>query len=487
MTDTEFITWLSGNAAIPMVLIEVSVNVGGTERTRYLSTHAYIDASAGLAYEAIIKGAPRFPEKASLSDEASLSAGDITIMNHAGERDAWLADIWVNRPVKVWMGDPRWPRADFRLMFDGIVADIDSAERTTLNLKLRDKMQRLNTPVSEAKLGGTTTGKDALLPILLGEAHNITPLLTAPATLEYQFHAGPAEALIEVRDNGKPVDATPNLAAGKFTLAAQPTPSGALTVSAQGDKPAAYANTVAQLVQRLVTGYGKVSERFTAADIDTANFAAFDAANPQPVGLYLQDRENVLIACQRLASSVGAQLIPSRAGLLRLVKIALPAAGTPTVITAAQMVQGTLRPVERLDVKAGVKIGFCRNWTAQPTLTTSIPAEHKELFSTEWLTETVVDAATQATYRLHTEPEMRETCLLRRADASAEAARELALRKVPRMIYEFQGYPELFLLELGAPVTIFNQRFGMQNGVPGVVVFRDPDCLTGRITLGVMV
>jgi hypothetical protein len=55
------------------------------------------------------------------------------------------------------------------------------------------------------------------------------------------------------------------------------------------------------------------------------------------------------------------------------------------------------------------------------------------------------------------------------------------------MIYEFQGYPELFLLELGAPVTIFNQRFGMQNGVPGVVVFRDPDCLTGRITLGVMV
>jgi hypothetical protein len=132
-------------------------------------------------------------------------------------------------------------------------------------------------------------------------------------------------------------------------------------------------------------------------------------------------------------------------------------------------------------------VGFCRNWTVQPGLQTSIPAEHRDLFATEWLTETVSDAAVKQAYRLHGEPVQRDTCLLRRSDAQAEALRELALRKVQRSVFEFDGYAELLRLELGQAVTLRHRRYGLDGGVPGVVVSLAPEWDGGVVKVGVMV
>ena len=73
------------------------------------------------------------------------------------------------------------------------------------------------------------------------------------------------------------------------------------------------------------------------------------------------------------------------------------------------------------------------------------------------------------------------------ADARAEAQRRLALNKVPRTIYEFDGEPEMMMLELGQPVQLRAERFGLQDGVPGVVVLLSRFWLTGRVTVGVLV
>lgn len=153
---------------------------------------------------------------------------------------------------------------------------------------------------------------------------------------------------------------------------------------------------------------------------------------------------------------------------------------------AGQAMYAQLRPVARQDVVAAVKIGFCRNYTAQPDLQTSLPIEHKSLYATEWLTETATDEAVRDTYRLDTEPVQIDTCLLRRVDAAAEAARRLALGRAPRTIYEFDGEPEMLLLELGQDVTITYPRFGLDQGEPAVVVSLGPDWITGRCTVGVM-
>lgn len=488
MTDAQFQEWLQSSSAIRLVLIEAQVNVAGREVTRYIASRSYLtgpdETPANTEYLPLATGGLAFTEQISLSGEAGLSGGDIELNNADGALDGWLGDVWMNRSIKAWAGDPSWPRADFRLVYDGVIADVASPARGAVNLVLRDKLQRLNTPVTEAKLGGTTPNKDAILPVPFGECHNVAPLLTNPATLESGF-LGAVESSFEVRTNGKPIAVALNDQVGRFNLTTDPF-STTITVSVQGDRGGGYAPRIAPLVHRIVTAYGKVADRFTVADLDLANLAAFDTAHPQPVGLYVADRTNQAQAIQQLAASVGAQAVMSRTGRLRLVQIALPAAGVPVAIGPEQMRERSLRPAQRLPVVAAVKIGFDRNWTVQAGLTTSIPPAHADLYATEWLTETVVDEEVRARYRLTDDPVQIDTCLKTRADARAEALRRLALNKVPRTIYEFDGEPEMMMLELGQPVTLRAERFGLQDGVPGVVVLLSRFWLTGRVTVGVL-
>ena len=489
MTDAAYLAWLQSASAIRVVLIEVVVNVAGTDITRYLSTRPYVtgasDTPANTAYLPRAANGIQYTESISLTSDASMTQGDIELNNQDGALDSWLLDVWAARPIQAFIGDPRWVRSDFRLIFNGIVDDIHSKSRDTINIVLRDKLQRLNTPVSEVVLGGTTPNQAAVIPLTFGECHNVTPLLTNPATLEYQVHNGPVERCIEVRDNGIPVTATVTASTGKFTLAASP--AGAVTVSVQGDKPSVYYNTISRLVQRIVQNYGKASDQFASGDLDASNLAAFEIAHPQPVGIYLHDRENVLSTIQTLAASIGAQVVMSRAGQLRLIQIALPPAGTPTVITEAQMVQRTLQVVDRPTVVASVQIGFCKNWTVQAGLQTAIPAQHKDLFAQEWLTSIATDATVQTKYKLNALPVQQDTLLLTRTDAATEAARKLALVKVARTVYQFEGTADLLLLELGNAVTLYNHRFGLSGGVTGMVVSLAPDWMTGHVTVGVLV
>lgn len=498
ISNAQYIAWLTDPKAIRIVLIEAVARVAGTETTFYLSTGNYVtgagETPAHQPYLPMALANVSVTESLSLTNEASMSIGDVEIHNLAGERDAWLGYVWVNRPIQAFIGDPRWARADFRMIFNGIVADIGSKSRDKLNLKLRDKLQRLNTAVTEVKVKdvitnptlATLSNKDAIFPISLGEQHNITPLLTDPATLEYTYHYGAAGGVIEPRDNGVPVGFTETPATGKFKLTASP--AGAVTVSVQGDKTGGiYVNTISTLVQRLVTNYGKSTDRFTSADLDATNLAAFDTAHPQPVGTFLGDRTNVLTACQQLAVSVGAQIAMSRLGLLRLFQIDLSAPVSTFTIGPAQMVDRNLTITTRTDVVAAVKLGFCKNWTMQPGLQTTLSAADKELFDTEWLTSTQVDATVQSTYKLTADPVQIDTCLLRRTDADAEATRQLNLKKVSRAVYQFEGFAEMLQLELGQIVTIKHPRFNLAAGGVGMVISLSPNWANGHVTVGVLI
>lgn len=493
MTDSQFLAWLANPTSIRILLVEAVASISGTDTTLYLSTHAFVtgasDTPANTAYSPVVSASPRITESLSLTGQGGLSGGDIEIDNPNGELDAWLQYVWSNRDIKIWVGDPRWPRSEFRRVFWGKIADCDSKSNDKLNILVRDKLQQLNTPISEVKLGGTTPNKDMLIPTLFGECSNVTPLLIDPVNLVYQIHNGPVESIFEVRDNGKPITVTVNNAAGTFALTGKP--EGTITVSAQGDKPAGvYSNTISKLIQRIVTNFGKAGDAFTSSDLDAANLSAFDAACQQPVGIYAQNRENVLSIVNSLASSVGAQAVMSRAGTLRLFQLALPAGGTSTLITEAQILasggRSGLQISSRPPVVAAVKLGYCQNWTTQSNLLTGIPEQHKDLFSIEWLTATASDSSVKAAYRLNSDPVRRDTCLLVNGDAQAEAQRELDLWKIPRTVYKFPGTAELMLLELGSAVTLKHRRFNLSGGVNGMVISLTPDWLAGRIDLEVL-
>ena len=483
MTEIEFTDWLKKGGRYTL-LVEVDTTV-----PRYLSTVAYTtlptDSPANRVYSPVVSGGVAFTETLPLDGSATLSVGDIELNNDDGLLDSWLDDVWVNKPIRIYIGDVSWVRADFRLIFTGIVANINSRAANRLNISLRDKLQRLNTPVSETLLGGTTSNKDRLIPLCFGEVHNVEPLLVDPATLKYKVHGSAIERLIEVRDNGVPVSVNESLIDGTFTLVAQQ--AGTITCSVQGDKPTTYSNSIADTITRLVTEYGKVSDRLTTADIDSAQFAAFNAAHPQPVGVYLNDRSNVIEVCQQLASSVGAQISMSREGLLRLLKITLPATGTPLVVTPSDYVAKSLEIKERVDVKAAIKVGYCKNYTTQTGLNTGLPASHKDLFMQEYLSVTAKNQSVADTYKLNTEPVQTDTLLLTESDATAEANRLLTLWQQPRTVYKFVGYSHLLTVSLGQALTLVSPRFGLSEGKTGIVVGIQSDWVSRRVTIEVLI
>lgn len=482
MTQEKFYAWLREGIGRRVALVEVD-----TDAPRLLSTVPYVtspgDSPANTAYLAVVAQGFAFSESLAMDGSPSISVGDIAIHNEDGLLDSWLGDVWTNRAVRVYIGDVSWPRADFQLVFAGLVAELTASSAGRLNIVLRSALERLNSPVTDALLGGDSQNADRLLPITLGECHNVSPLLTNAAQHEYQYHQGAAERLIEVRDNGVPVAVTSMLLNGKFRL--NSTPAGQITASVQGQFP--YTATVAGIVQLLATQYGAPDQRLTAADMDTAQLAAFDAAHPQPVGVYLPDRSNVLQTAQALAASVGAQVVASSLGKLRIVKVALPGVGAPVAIGPDDCVLGSLKMRERPQVVAGVKLGYCRNWTVQDNLDTGIPPEHKDLYAQEWLTVTARDEAVATAYKLYADIPQQDTHLLREADAQAEANRRLALWSVQRTVYQIECFAHLLGLELGQAVTLTADRWGLDAGKAGVVVGLQRDWIKGRVSVEVLI
>ena len=482
MTDLEFQAWLKKGGRY-VVLVEAD-----TTPLRYLSTVAYTtlpsDTPANRVYSPVLAGGIALSETLPLDGTATLSAGDIEIHNEDGSLDSWLDDIWTNRRIQVFIGDVTWPRADFKLVFDGVAAGLESTSPERLNIVLRDKLQRLNTPVSETLLGGSTPNSTRLQPITLGEVHNIEPLLTNPALHEYQCHAGAIESIIEVRADGVPrTITTSGVPAGSFRLTASP--EGTITASVQGRTP--YVNTVSNIVQVLATAYGTPSERFTSSDLDTAQLNAFNTAHPQPVGIHISDRSNVLQCCQDLAASVGAQVAMSRTGLMRLLKIDLPASGTPVYVTESDYEADSLSISQRSEVIAGVRLGYCKNWTVQTTINSGIPSEHKDLYAQEYLTVTARDSTVASNYKLYADEPQVDTLLLKKTDAQAEANRRLALWKTQRTVYRFTGYAHLLTLELGQALNLTSPRFGLSSGKTGVVVGLQSDWISRRVVVEVLI
>src|SRR5439155_21654609 len=153
-------------------------------------------------------------------------------------------------------GDPRWKRADFQVIFNGVVATMGSKSREVLNLTLRDKLQFLNTPITDKKISDIVSTADAttggtVLNLTFGECHNVTPLLVDASKLKYAVHDTAINGFIEVRDNGIPVTFSSEAGTGRFLLTKAS--AGQITASVQGDMgDGTYHNTVASIIKRIV-------------------------------------------------------------------------------------------------------------------------------------------------------------------------------------------------------------------------------------------
>lgn len=517
--------WYNDTSKNRCVLIKVGVYSTGVAETsgeifKYLANSGYTTLDGNTTYLPIVTGSLRFSESLSAEGGIAISYGDIELLNYDGSLDDWLDTtkyIWVNRPIEMYYGDPTVIvnsvtdiPTNFDLVFSGVIADIDSRTKDTLNIKVRDKMERLNTAVSEAVLGtygswgSGQTNQDNLLPLIFGEPHNFQPMLINPALLEYYAGVGPIEQITEIRDNGVPIytvgiltgGATVNLTTGKFQLTKPIV--GECTVSAQGVKQSidfntgtlsnTYSNNIASLIAVLVTQYGKASTKLSISELDLPNFLAFSTSNTQYVGLYLNTRENVLSVCQNLANSVGAQVYFTRTGKLQLLQYGVPTTDASVSIGPEDMVINSLSISNRSTIVAAKKVAYCKNWYTQANLTTAIPTEHKYMFGSEYWYKTSEDTTGSKTlFKLNSEPTEKPTLLIDGTQANAEAIRLNNYFGQIRTTYKFTGFSRLLTLKLGQQVVLTHPRFGLGSGKTGQVVSLSPDWATGRIEIEVII
>lgn len=525
MTSLVTQTWLESATAIRGILVEVTVyDIGAVANTTlYLSNVGYITTDASISYDPIIKGGVQFTESLSVEGSTSLSFGDIELSNHNGDIDDWIdADqyIWVNKSIKIYLGDPFWVCANlaavhsnFELIFDGVVADIDAKSRESLNIKVVDKLQRLNTVLTETTLGtygtwnGGQTNQETIKPIIFGEVFNVEPLLIDPSNLDYMFNNGNSELLIEIRDNGVPLythDGTsviynPNtnvvtLSTGIFRLGH---PSvGTITVSAQGIKNSVnlitgavisgtYSNNIANLIALIVTQYG--TNPLVAGDLDLVNLAAFATANTQSVGTYITDKSNILTVCQELAGSIGAQLFMTRAGKLQLLTLKEWTAESYTEIADTDILHHSLSISSKTDVIASTKLGGCKNWTVQENLLTLIDLSNKEYFKDAWLDVLTTNSSTKTLYSLNALPEQQECALIVDSEIQAEANRRNAYFDHPHIVYQFTGTAKLMSLVLGSYVNLTHNRFNLSAGKKGQIISLSPNWLKSTIEVEVII
>ncbi len=487
ISDSEYKAWLSDQSAIRCVLVEATVKVGGSEIVRYMSNRGYVtggaDSPANTVYEPIISGGVKLSESISIDASPTISFGDIEIENITGSRDSWLNDIWENRNISVFYGDVKWARSDFRRVLKATCGGIGSSSRTTLNLLLRDDLQKLNVSVTTTIGSGDAIYGDKVTPLLFGECFNISPRLLDSVTSQYKVHDGTIEEVLEVRDNGVPVAFTQDKVAGNFTLVVPPV--GTVTASVQGARAGgSYKYTLADVIDHIKATYGNAESRAVA--VDAASMVSYTGVN-YPVGLFLNESANLLATLQELAGSVNAQLNMSRQGELRAYQINFPPVGSPVTINKNHIVERTLAVDNITTPTSSVVIGCAKNYTVQSSIQTAIPQPHIVSYATEWLTETATDTTAETNYKLYSAVTPKNTLLVAKTDAAAEATRRLNIVKVPRTVYKMTCFSSMLDLELGQAVTIVHDRFSMSSGVTGIVVGLEPDWINARVNVKVMV
>ncbi len=480
---TLYADWLNSSDKIPCIILEVQAFDGANEKTLYFSSKAYVGNN--VSYNSVIKSeSVNIVEALNLSGGSSFSFSDVQIHNVDGSNDYLLNYVFSNRSANVYYGDVRWDRSAFEPVFYGVVEDIDCNEKDSLIFKIKDKLQRLNTPISENTLGGSTPNKDVLLPLTFGECFNVNPLLIDPSQLKYQWHQGPSEKLIEVRDNGVPVNKSTNLNTSTFTLSASP--YGQITASVQGDKNSTYINTVANVISRVVTGFGEANNRFTLNDIDTSNFSDFNNTNNASIGVYVTSGVSVIDVISRVAASAGAQVTMNSLGKLQLKKVTLTG-NVDHIIEVKDIILNSLSVVQKMPVQGSFKIGYCKNWTIQEDLQTGIPSKHKALYAKEISEVKAEESNVKIRYKQLIENERLDTLLLKSTHAQSLANSLLSVWSVPRFIVEMTLTPKFFEIQIGDLVNITHPRFDFENGKNGQVIGKNINLNNNLITIKVLV
>lgn len=492
ITQAQFQAWLQRDNQQRALLVEAQAYSAGGLVTRYLSNYPFVslptDSPANQVYDDLIINVPAF--SCSLSElftgTSSQSWGDIVLKNDGGALDAWLQDGWDGRSLKLYLGDPSWPRNDFQLILAGVTADITCRDAQTVSIKARDKQWLLTQPLQSNLIGGSGPNAGKPAPLTFGQVSNVSPLLIDAATHTYQVHDGQISDIPAVYINGVATGGyTKSPATGTFTLSAAPT--GTVTCDVKGAAPGGvYLTKIADIVQHVLTTRTQLS----AGDLDAASFAAFNSACPQLVGVFLNARTTAAALLDTLLSSVAGWYGFSRAGALRLGQINATSGAPDLALTVDDVKQFGVSLAQRQLPLYSVALGYARNWTVQATGLGSVSEARLAQLASEWQVASYTNAGVATKFLLAeraAEDALTQTALQLASDAATEAQRRATFRSQVRSVYQIECFCAPFAVDLGQIVQLTHPRFGFSAGLTGVVVGLTQQPTKNRLTLRLLV
>ena len=344
--------------------------------TLYVGTHGYATLPTDTPANTFIM--PRLKQPVDIArnitrpgaafGRATISFGDLVILNGDGALDGWLEYGFDGQTLVLYRGiqgsviPSAWTPYTLTMSHAEFGAD-------TITISVRDRQFELDQPLQSTKYAGDNALpgglegvaadlKGKVKPAGFGEPFNIAPPIVNTARLIYQARHGALAEIVAVYDMGVALteetaytseaellddSLQPSAGAYKVYLAGGYIRLGSKSigvVTAQVRQGATAADrTAAQIFVQLLARAGLDSSDYEAGDI-----TALDAANPAVLGFWTDGDATIGDVATRVAKSVGAWWGVDRAGKFRIKRlvIAQPNNGART-FTADHL----LRPLAR--------------------------------------------------------------------------------------------------------------------------------------------
>lgn len=506
-----------------MILVELigATNAAGTTQTFYLSTAPFVtqptDTPANQAFTpALIDpgalGVSAYGDGRT-SGASQLQRGDLVIANTDGGFDAWLDYSFEGRAVTIRSGSSGAYPGSYPAIMTATVDSIVVTARD-VTVQLRDRQLVLSNPLLVTRYAGTNSLPNGLegtasdlkgkpKPRIFGQVFNISPALVNTSKLTYQVNDGAVASIDAVYDRGLAKTFSADYATSALLQAASLTSGSALystciaegyfrlhdaasgQITADVTQGAASANrTVAKVIEAIALAAGISSGEISASDI-----TALDAINSAVVGVFVDDDSSAGEIMDDVAASIGAYYGYDPAGSLRMGVLTAPTGSPVLTIQPYSVLSGLNRrqPTDNGVPVWTVTAQHSRIWNTQGSdLAGSVTAARRAYLSQRTRSAApAVDAAVKLKFLTAGEMTI-DTLLVSEAAAETEAARQLALHKVRRDIFEVPIPVDLYAatpVKFMDVVSLTYPRFGLSAGKLFRVIGRSVELKRNRAVL----
>ncbi|SJN11585.1 hypothetical protein CZ787_06255 [Halomonas citrativorans] len=449
ISEGQYLAWLAKLNADRLLLAELH-HAGGIE---YVATGPFMslpsDSDPNRPYTTALKKAVNITTRI----DGNVTFGEVEIIGDQLVTE--LIDLaWQGHPIKLFLGDPKWPRDDFRLLAQGRNGGIRQAKRGAITFRMVDESSVLDEVIDTGQLPDDA----GPVPLALGSVYNAPLYRVDTQTLTYRGSYLPVTS-IQAKANGALLTHSTDAAAGTVTLSDR---FGDIT----GDIEEPH-NTPRKIVEWVANHYG-----ITVGEIDLPDYR---------VGVFYNDDVSGRQILNELKEGLGAYWYLNEINALVMRQHKEPVVADVTIVRD-DIPRDKLTLSETQQPWRSLTLRWGRNYAPLSTVAGTIdeenPAEAARL-RTEWRES---HARQDVSDYPMAERVTRDSVIQDEQDAITERDRLLAQRRTQRNVWSIEArLPPVYVGQAAAVAH------GRLDGKLGRLINVGRSPTRGRTNLGVWV